>query len=263
MKSASIILMLGSWFAALDPNNNGCGAAAGANQANGAEAPEAGAPATPIDTSGTANVDCGALGKHAFCDDFSGSMPGRFETQEVQTGLVALENGALVASVQKPASGTRTIAQLKKPVDIEGERFRLSFTENIQADCFVGKNTVQSNAILVNGGKYAIAILHGENGDSVLEGNFDNGIYLQAHQLRTPIPHDRTTKITFDLDLDAKTISLEVDGSVVMDREPLKYSVPAPQKATVVAGILIDNLLGPTPCKTTIDDVALDVQASK
>ena len=131
MKSASLVLLLGSWFAALDPNNNGCGAAAGTNEGNGATAPDAGEAGAAIDTTGVPLVDCGSLGKHAFCDDFSGSMPGKFETQQVQSGVVAFENGALVASTAKPPSGTRTIAWLRKPLATEGERFTLAWTETL------------------------------------------------------------------------------------------------------------------------------------
>lgn len=128
-------------------------------------------------------------------------MPGRFERHEVVNGLVTLD-GALVASTEKPPSGTRSIAQLKEDLPLEGERFRLSSTEAIEAPCFGAKNAVQSNAI-------------------------------------------------------------EVDGTRVMDREPLKYPPATRTKPTVVAGLVVDNLQGPTPSKTRIDDVAFDVQLAK
>lgn len=66
-----------------------------------------------------------------------------------------------------------------------------------------------------------------------------------------------------DLDLDSGTVSVDVDGSTVMDREPLKYAPKAPQKPTVAAGLLVDNILGPEPAKASIDDVAFDVQLAK
>jgi hypothetical protein len=263
MKSASLVLILGSWFAALDPNNDGCGAAAGTNEGNGATAPDASARPSPIDTAGVALQDCGALGKHAFCDDFSGSMPGKFATQEVQSGIVAFENGTLTASTQKPPSGTRTIAWLRKPVDVDGERFSLSWTENVDDASYLGKNGVNTSGIILGDNQFSVMLGHGSSGDTITETSLAGGLYIQVHQLQTVIPHGRPVKIAMDLDLDAATISLEVDGATVMDREPLKYAPRAPMKPTVAAGLLIDNILGPEPAKATIDDVTLDVQISK
>ena len=262
MKSA-FALVLGSLFAALDPNNNGCGAAAGANEGNGATAPDAGEAGVPIDTAGAALVDCGALGKHAFCDDFSGAMPGKFETQDVQSGIVTFENGALVASTAKPASGTRTIAYLKKPVPTDGERFSLSWVETVDDISYLGKNGTNTGGLTLGDNKFYIALGHGSDNDTITETSLAGGLYIQVHKLQTPIPHGRPVKITMDVDLDGATVSLSVDGSTVMDREPLKYAPKAPQKATVSAGILVDNILGPEPAKATIDDVVFDVQLSK
>jgi len=263
MKSASLVLIFGSWFAALDPNNNGCGAAAGTNEGNGAIAPDPAAPATPIDTTGVTLVECGALGKHAFCDDFSGAMPGKFDTQDVSSGIVAFENGALVASTQKPSSGTRTIAYLKKPVALEGERFSLSWVETVDDVSYLGKNGTNTNGLTLGDNKFYVALGHGSNGDTITETSLVSGLYIQVHQIQTPIPHGRPVKITMDVDLDAATVSLSVDGATVMDREPLKYAPKAPQKPTVSAGVLVDNLFGPEPAKATIDDVTLDVQLAK
>jgi hypothetical protein len=263
MKSASLIMILGSWFAALDPNNNGCGAAAGTNEGNGATAVDAGDAASPIDTTGAALVDCGALGKHAFCEDFSGAMPGKFETQDVSTGIVAFENGALVASTQKPPSGTRTVAYLKKPIPIDGERFSLSWVETVDDVSYLGKNGTNTNGITLGDNAYYLALGHGSDGDTITETSLAGGLYIQVHQIQSPIPHGRPVKVALDLDLDAATISVAVDGATVMDREPLKYAPKAPQRATLSAGVLVDNLLGPEPAKVTIDDVTLDVQLAK
>lgn len=263
MKSASLIMILGSWFAALDPNNNGCGAAAGTNEGNGASAPDAGEASAPIDGAGSALVDCGALGKHAFCDDFSGAMPGKFETQDVSTGLVSFENGALVASTQKPASGTRTIAYLKKPVPIDGERFSLSWVETVDDASYLGKNGTNTSGITLGDNKYYLALGHGSDGDTITETSLVSGLYIQVHRIQTAIPHGRPVKVSMDLDLDAATISVSVDGATVMDREPLTYAPKAPQRATLSAGILVDNILGPEPAKATIDDVTFDVQLAK
>lgn len=262
MKSAFVIV-LGSWFAALDPNNNGCGAAAGTNEANGASAPDASAPAAAIDTSGVTLVDCGALGKHAFCDDFAGAMPSKFDTQDVSTGLVAVESGALVASTQKPPSGTRTIAYLKKPLAIDGERFSLSWTETLDDASYLGKNGVNTNGLTLGDNKFFITLGHGSDGDTITETSLVGGLYIQVHQVQTTIPHGRPVKIKMDVDLAAGTVSLDVDGAPVMDREPLKYAPKAPQKPTISAGVLVDNILGPEPAKATIDDVTFDVQLAK
>lgn len=263
MKSASLVLMLGSWFAALDPNNSGCGAAAGTNEANGASAPDATAPAAAIDTSGVDLVDCGALGKHAFCDDFSGAMPGKFATQDVSTGIVAFENGALFASTQKPPSGTRTFAYLKKPLAIDGARYALSWTETVDDSSYLGKNGTNTNGLTLGDNKYFITLGHGSNGDTITETSLEGGLYIQVHQVQTTIPHGRAVKIKMDLDLTNATVSLDVDGATVMDREPLKYAPKAPQRPTISAGVLVDNILGPEPAKATIDDVVFDVQLAK
>lgn len=263
MKSASLVMILGSWFAALDPNNNGCGAAAGTNEGNGAVAVDAGDAASPIDNTGVSLVDCGALGKHAFCDDFAGAMPGKFATQDVQTGLVAFEDGKLVASTQKPASGTRTVAYLKKPVPIDGERFSLAWTETVDDASYLGKNGTNTSGLTLGDNKYFITLGHGSDGDTVTETSLVNGLYIQVHQIQTAIPHGRPVKVALDLDLDAATISVTVDGATVMDREPLKFAPKAPQRATISAGILVDNLLGPEPAKAAIDDLTFDVQLAK
>jgi hypothetical protein len=190
-------------------------------------------------------------------------MPGKFATQQVQTGIVAFENGVLAASTQKPANGTRTIAWLRKPVAVEGERFSLSWVENIDDASYLGKNGVNTNAIILGDDKFSVTLGHGSNGDTITETSLVSGLYIQVHQIQTPIPHGRPVKITMDLDLDAATVSLDVDGSTVMDREPLKYAPKAPQKAIVASGLLVDNILGPEPAKATIDDVTFDVQLAK
>jgi len=258
-----VALLMLSLSTAMDP---GCGAAVGSNTAKG---PGQGGAGGGGDAGGTVGAtDCGALGSHTFCEDFASALPGRFDAESTSAGTLGLGAGqtndpssALTASLLHVTTSTRTFARLHKDFVIRGSHFVLAFAERVDPGCVGQADLVQTGTLSANGNKYFLAVGHGSDGDSIVETSLDAGVYVQSHKVTGHIPRGAWTRVVLDADLTKRTVDLSVDGSPIVQGEPLKYAPPdASQLPSVDVGVLTDNItFNPSACTAEIDDVTFDV----
>jgi hypothetical protein len=272
-----------SFLSALDP---GCGAGAGANVANGpdstsssssssgasgASSSSSGDPAgSGTGTAPGASGGCASLGAHDFCEDFDRvgtSVLAGFDLQSSVDGTLALEGtraasapNALLA-VTTATNRLRTLARLEKKFTEDATQFQLSYQEWIDPSCVGPYDGVETGTLILQSNTYYIGIRHG-NPDAVLETSVKNGLYTQAHQLKSSAPRGRWSRLTLDVDLNKNTMALSIDGNRVMENEPLKYP-PSAEAAQRVPGIAVGTLTDngtwkPSACQVRIDDVTFD-----
>jgi hypothetical protein len=213
-------------------------------------------------------MECGPLGRHLFCDDFTSStLPGRFETANTASGTLTLDPTTSASTPQSLLAKTllgggpsRTLARLRKTTTAKGSRFTFGFAESIDPSCVGATDLVQTGG-LVFGATYFLSVGHGPDHDSLVETSLTGGIYVQSHALRTPLPRGKWARVTLDVDFTTGTVGLGVDGVSVMAGEPLKY-MPANAQQQVAAleiGTLTDNVWNkPSACTTRFDDVTFD-----
>ncbi len=264
MKSLLLVMATSIWAAT---NPNGCGAAIGADQG---KVPNGQADAGPgIDGGLLPQTNCGALGYHYFCDDFSEpSLPARFDNMNTSAGTLSLDTSqaasppqSLLANTLHITTGTRTFAQLAKSFPVSGTRFQLAFSEYVDPTCVGPADGVQTGVIGMNSNTYWLAVDHGQNNDSVAETSISGGVYIQGHVLASPIPRSSWARVVLDADMATGTVDLTVNGTVVMENEPLRYSPGSPQTPSISVGVLTDNItFNPAACDMRIDDVTFDVQ---
>jgi hypothetical protein len=261
MKIASI-LVLSSALASLDP---GCGAEVGGNVA---KTPDGGTldSGSSLDAGSLATQDCGALGKHVFCDDFSSPFPSRFETQIAANGSLSLDatrfvSGptSLLATTQAVTTATRTQARVRKGFTTAGTKFALASSEWIEPSCFGGLDGVGSQVLLTNDDKYSLMVGHTANAASVVETSLADGLRVQVHDLKGPIPNGKWTRVLLEVDFAAQTMDLTVDGTKVMQGEPLVHAPTGPQIPAIAVGTMTDNISSkPSACTVHVDDVTFD-----
>ena len=88
-----------------------------------------------------------------------------------------------------------------------------------------------------------------------------NGLYVQAHVTRQPIPRGQWARLVLDVDFARGSVNLSANGALVIDREPLAYPQAAPQVPSIQVGTLTDNItFTPSACTVRVDDVTFDVQ---
>ncbi len=260
MKMVIVAAISGLWTA-LGPSGGGCGAGAGSDTASGPSSSSS-TPEAPIATGALPLVDCGALGMHVFCEDFSGALPGHFATENISAGALTIDpSHVLVATTDHVTTSTRALARLHKDISATGTRFAIGFMEWVDATCVGNADLVQTGSITMNGGKYFLTVGHGQNGDSLVETSLVGGFWVQSHVLRTPLPRGAWAHLVLDADLTNGTASLTLEGTKIMDAEPLEYAPKGAQTPAVEIGTLTDNItFNPSACKVQLDDVTFDVQ---
>ncbi|MFO0738914.1 MAG: hypothetical protein U0270_23645 [Labilithrix sp.] len=234
-------------LSSLDP---GCSATAGANVANGPD----GSSYTPV-----GDTSCGAS-THTFCDGFASTGSSLFDGPELFAGKVSTDGGALLATTDLVTQGTRTYARLKKDFSASGSRFTLAYSEKVDGACIKAGDSVETGVIGLRNNSYWVAVRHGKDHDAITEAGLASSSLVQSHVLQEQLPRDRVARVVLDVDLTKKTIDLTVDGRKIVESEPLKEPVAAPQSPRIAVGILTDNLLAPpSPCSVSIDDVSFDM----
>jgi hypothetical protein len=262
MKLAALML-LSSLFSALDPN--GCGGAIGSNTASSTDGGTSGTN-DRADSGALATKSCGALGNHFFCDDFSdGALPGAWDLQSTSAGSLAFDSDVAVSAPRSllslttgPQGATRTYARLEKSFKESARRMTLSYSEWLDPACVGPNDGVEGAGVGID--LYFLGIRHG-NPDHIVETSLVNGVYVQGHNLKTSMPRGTWTRITFDVDLVERTMDLTVDGTKIVENEPLKYASGNARPPKIWVGALTDNITGkPAACKLRIDDVAFDIE---
>lgn len=277
MKIGFLFMATAMWAASHD---QGCGAGLGSDNAKGpsdtAEDGGTGVDASPIDSSfggvdggALPTVDCGALGRHFFCEDFdTGALPFHFDSESVIYGTLGVDTSlstsasqSLLASIDHVTTAERTTAQLDKTFGVSGTRFRLAFAEWLDPACAGPFDGVQTGVIALHSSAYFLAIGHGDTSDSVIETSFLGGAFVQVHTLSSQLPRGRWTHLVLDADVSRGTMSLSVDGAMRMEDEPFRYPLTGPQETSIGVGVLTDNItFKPSACKANFDDVVFDVQ---
>ena len=262
---ACLMLGLSSLLSSLEP---GCGAAFGTSPANGAGGDAAPPVLAVTDVGATHATSCGALGVHYFCESFDGAeLPGAFGGSSTSAGTTTLDTGkyrsapgSLLATTLHATTTTRTYAWLERSFAESASHFTLAFAEWVDPGCVGGLDGVDTGVLTLHAGTYFVSVRHGNASDAILETSLSGGIFVQAHQLRAPIPRGKWAHLTLDVDVAKSTFALLVDGETVVENEPMKYPLNGgPEVPKISLGTLTDDIAGPSACSVNIDDVTLDV----
>jgi hypothetical protein len=262
MRSAIVMLASGLW-SAMDP---GCGLAVGENAARNVGD---GGASEAFDSGSLPQVDCGPLGTHYFCDDFSEPvLPALFDPDsDLNAGALALDPAlflsapqSLRASTEALTNATQTRAWLRKGFTASGRRFLLGFAEWVDPACIGANDLVQTGAIALDGRSWFLGVAHGTGNDSVLEVQLGSFTSIHAHTLPSSLPRGQWVHVVLDADLANGTMALTVDGAVLMQGEPFTTPPASPQVPAIQVGAQVDNItFHPDACTVHVDDVTFDL----